>query len=264
MKNSIFTLAAFTLLLSSCSSAFKTAETPDDVYYSYGPRPVTVEEKKQVDESYSSYWDDADDSYLRMKVQNRDKWSSIDDVNYWYGYNNPSNMWNMNYNSAFYLNSYAWNTWYNPFSYTSYYNNWNNPYCWGRPVVIVNKFPAGTSGTTAITPRPGFNKGGFSNSVFDRNNNTNTIFSKTGQTQSGYGNRELFRTIFGSSSSGSNGTSNSNSAWARPSRTFDNSSNTNSSSSGSSRTSGSSSSGSSSSSSSSSSSGGSRGGRGGN
>lgn len=180
-------------------------------------------------------------------------------------------MWNNSFNPTFNSfgwnnfawNSFAWNSWNNPFAFNSYYGNWNNPYCWNRPVVIVNKFPAGT---TAAAPRPGFNRGGFSNSVFDRgNNNMNSNFGKTGQSQTGYGNRELFRTIFGSSSSGGNGNSNSNSSWARPSRTFDNSGSSNSSSSGSSRTSGSSSSSSgSSSSSSSSSSGGSRGGRGGN
>lgn len=262
MKHPIFTIAAVTLLISSCSSAFKTAETPDDVYYSYGPKPAAVVEKNQEDEMYTSYWDNADDSYLRMKVQNRDRWNEIDDINYWYGYNNPANMWNNNINNPFYFNSFSWNTWYNPFAFNSYYNNWNNPYCWGRPVVIVNKFPAGT---TAGVIRPGFNKGGFSNSVFDRNNNMGTMFNKTtGQQQSGYGNRELFRTIFGSSSTGVNGNSNSNSSWARPSRLFESSgSSINSSSSGSSRSSGSSSS-SSSSSSSGGSSGGSRGGRGGN
>jgi hypothetical protein len=251
MKNSLFVLTVGTLLVTGCSAAFKTAETPDDVYYSYGPKAIPVQEEIQENDAYTSYWENADDSYLRMKVQNRDKWASLDDVNYWNS--NPTNMWNAG------INSFAYNSWYNPFAPTSYYNNWNNPYCWNRPVVFVNKFPAGTA---AVTPRPGYNKAGFGNSLFDRSNNMSTIFSKTGQTQSGYGSRQLFRTIFGTSSSEANGNSNSNSAWARPSRLFESSGSSNSSSSGgSSRSSGSSSS---SSGSSSSGGGGSRGGRGGN
>jgi hypothetical protein len=88
MRHIIYPLLAATVLLASCSAAFKTAETPDDVYYSYGPTQAARQERVEDDE-YVSYWQNADDRYLRMKVQDRSRWSSIDDVNYWYGYNNP-------------------------------------------------------------------------------------------------------------------------------------------------------------------------------
>lgn len=275
MKTILFSLAAGALVLTGCSSAYRTAETPDDVYYSYGAaRPAAEERYTERSDDYVSYWDDSDDRYLRMKVRDRDRWSQIDDLNYWYGFNNPMggfnvgiNTWNspLGWNNWNTWNNWGWgNTWNNPFMWNSFYNNWNNPWCWNRPVMVINKYP--TRPTVAYTPRPGFNRGGFNNTLFDRGNgNSNRTTGKPSYQQPGYGNSSLFRTIFSGGSNGSSGNSN-NSSWARPARFFDGGSSSGGSmnSGGSSRTSGSSSSGSSGSSSSSSSGGGGRGGRGGN
>jgi hypothetical protein len=273
MKHFVALGLVASLGLVGCSSAFKTAGTPDDVYYSYGAaKPAAEEERYKEEETsgYSSYFENADDRYLRMKVQDRARWSTIDDVNYWYGYNNPNTMWNMNWNVGVGFwnvnNPWAWNNafmWNNPWAFNNYYNSWNNPWCWNRPVVIVNKFPSGTSGSY-LAPRPGLSRSGYTNSIFDRGNYNRTGNGKSAMPQSaGYGTRELFRSVFGSGS-GSNGSSQ---GYSRPARLFDNSGSSsggsifNSGGGGSSRTSGGSSSGSSSSGSSS---GGSRGGRGGN
>lgn len=283
MKNYLVQLAAIALVLTGCSTAFKTAEMPDDVYYSYGPQQTAGRESytDNREEGYESYFDDADDRYLRMKVRNRDRWNQIDDLQYWYGmqpFANPwnwncatCNTWNRPLSGSWMWNSGPFNTWANPFMvnpffsswnnpflFNSMYNSWNNPWAWNRPVIIVDKYPAGSG-----IPRPSMNSGGYSNTIFDRGNTGSRVGStkENPRLPAGYGNRELFRTIFSNGSSGSSRPSASGSdSWQRPSRMFDNSGS--SSSPGSSRTSGSSSSSSSSSSSGGSSSG--RGGRGGN
>ncbi len=260
MKNSLIIMLVAAAALTGCSSAFKAAQTPDDVYYSYGATPAaeekyTTEAVPNTNNGYKSYWQSADDRYLQMKVQDRTKWSTIDDANYWYGYNNPGSMWNSNWYSynmwsnPYMYNSMSFSMYSNPFMFSSYYNSWSNPYCWNRPVVVVNKYPTSSSN---YIPRPSLNYAGFNNSLFNRSN-INTSTGKPGT----YSNQNsgLFRTIFGTPS-GSSG--NSGDSYTRPMRLFDGSGSSGSGSSGgSSRSSGSSSSGSSGSGSSS------RGGRGG-
>jgi hypothetical protein len=121
MKNLIlFSTLLGSLTFVGCSSAYKTAQTPDDVYFSEGPVAKAYEEKQsdKPAEGYSSYWEKQDDDYLRMKVQDRNRWSEIDDIDYWQGYNN--NNW-VNYNSGF-------NNWNSPFGM----NAWNRPMGWNN------------------------------------------------------------------------------------------------------------------------------------
>jgi hypothetical protein len=75
MKN-IILLCIAAVLLFGCSSAYKATSTPDDVYYS--PTKV-MKSSDHYDASTSS----SEDSYLRMKVQNRYQWNAIDDYSYW-------------------------------------------------------------------------------------------------------------------------------------------------------------------------------------
>lgn len=141
MRYTFFILAAIVFSLGSCTTMYKSGQTPDDVYYSPG-RPqedyVNVESDRnnryQNDDYYSS------DRYLRMKSQSRNRWSSFDeDFYYW---NNPT------WNNPYYFNS-RYTPWANPWvgSYGIYgYNYWNsgyyNPFLPGyysSPVVIVSK-----------------------------------------------------------------------------------------------------------------------------
>lgn len=284
MKNLlIFSTLFGSLAFVGCSSVYKTAQTPDDVYFSEGPAAKAYAEKEtdKPVEGYSSYWEKQDDDYLRMKVQDRDKWSAIDDIDYWQGYNN--NMW-VNYNTGFnnwynpyammnpwnrpfgWNNGFGWNTgfgwnngfgWNAGFGWNSWNNSWNNPWCWNQPVKIINKYPVGSRTTSALAPysnytysRPGLNSKsrntggvnpGVSRSIWDGNGTLNT------NDRSG---NSMYRTINRSSGTGSG------SSYDRPARVFDGGGNTNSGSSGGSRSSGGTSSGSSSG-------GSSRGGRGG-
>jgi hypothetical protein len=128
MKNIIFTTAVFgSLTFIGCSSAYRTAQTPDDVYFSEGPvrQEVVRNEKSAQPEGYTSYWERQDENMLRMKVNDRERWGAVDDIDYWQGYNN--NYWvnyNTMYNSPWGMNQ--WNSWNNPWAM-------NNPWAWNRP-----------------------------------------------------------------------------------------------------------------------------------
>ena len=154
MKSSIllFTIAAATL--TSCSSVYRSAQTPDDIYYSPSREAdaYVQTDKNDGKDNYMSvdnnkpgrryqsndYYDNSEDRWLRMRVRNPYRWSAFDD----YGYNS----WGLNgygMGGYSYLGSYSpyggygvglgWNNYWNS------YWNWNsgyNPYWSG--VVIVN------------------------------------------------------------------------------------------------------------------------------
>ena len=110
MKTPVLILALTVLGFTSCTTAYKTGQTPDDVYYSpVRPQDESADEDRDSDRR-SSYSDEYyDDRYLRMKVRNRYRWSNLDDwyytdrysigYNYYFGsFNNPFNRWNYYYN----------------------------------------------------------------------------------------------------------------------------------------------------------------------
>ena len=220
MKRQILLLAITAAALSSCTTAYKTGQTPDDVYFS-PTRPqdeyVRVEEKEEP--RYDEY--NYDDRYLRMKVHNRSRWSDLDDIYF--------------YNPRYSYTSY--NNWNNPWSPYTYWNYYYNPYCGGNYIITNPK-------TTVAYNLP---------RIFNLNTyNSNNLLSASSYLNpkaNNTSNNKPVR-IFGSSNNNSNSNSNSNAGSML--RNIFGSSNNNSSSSGSS---GSSSSGSSTKSSSSGSSG---------
>ena len=230
MKTNFLPIVMASLLLAGCSAAYKTGQTPDDVYYSSSPAVVAAELEKDTrptgNDSYQSYFQDQDDDYLRMKVRNGGKWNSIDDQDYWYGYNGGcqcNSSWGFYNSFSSFYRPYGFNT----FAYTSYYNPWsmNNWYNPGYyyPVIIVNKRPIYTNSS-----RPGLT--GYSNRTYDRGLG-NTRTNKNLQYSSG----NQFRNIFsGSNNSNNNRSSNSSESYNKPTRTFTPSTNSNSSSGGSS------------------------------
>jgi hypothetical protein len=146
MKNLILLSAAFGgLTLVGCSSAYRTAQTPDDVYFSEGPPAVETaryrsnNQPQDQAEGYASYWERQDDNMLRMKVNDRDRWSEVDDIDYWNGYNN--NYW-VNYNTGF-NSPWMMNSWNHPMA-------WNNPWAWNNPMMGWN---------TGFNNRWGWNSG---------------------------------------------------------------------------------------------------------
>lgn len=101
-------------LITGCSSAYKASQTPDDVYFSPA-RPGASQRNVAKEDRYEDYLSSQDDQYLRMKIRDRNRWSTIDDYSYW--------------NDSRYVPSY---------SYNYYRNNWNNFYSWNNPYALNN------------------------------------------------------------------------------------------------------------------------------
>ncbi len=76
----IFVSAALLLFsLVSCSASRNSATTPDDVYYS----PAKSGCKLPVTETNNSdYYSTPNENYVKMRVQDPDKWSYFDNYNY--------------------------------------------------------------------------------------------------------------------------------------------------------------------------------------
>ena len=146
MKQRILLLFALATVFGSCS-VYKNGQTPDDVYYSPSKNMagyVSTEEEKRPEET------NPDDRYLRMKSQNRTRWSAFDDdMAYW---NNPA--WNNQMYFSGFRNPYysGWNV---GIGYTSGWNSygygWNPfyPGYYGSPIVVINSKPVNSRSYSA-------------------------------------------------------------------------------------------------------------------
>ncbi|HLF45195.1 MAG TPA: hypothetical protein VI548_02145 [Chitinophagaceae bacterium] len=220
MKQQFLLLVISALILSSCTTAYKTGQTPDDVYFSQAqPRDEYVRVNKENDRY--RYTDDYyDDRYLRMKVQNRSRWNDLTD---WYAYDRYGYRYNYYYGS--YFNPYtSWNYYYNPYSPSNV-------------VVVTSKIPA--SQISYEKPR-NFNLNSYSNNNYNTVNNVVKGMTKSrtssGQSYNNSNNKGLSNTLQQIFSSGNNN------AYSAPTRNYNptsgssnnNNSNSSSSSSGSS------------------------------
>lgn len=191
MKTALPLLAISVLVFSSCTTAYKSGQTPDDVYYS----PASPQDEYQETEKERSYrYEDAyyDNRYLRMKVRNRYRWYDLDS---WYGYDRYS----IGYN-------YYYGNYYNPFNTWHYYYN---PYC--TPVNYVYYHPK-IPVTQPVVKRP-FSLAGYTNTNFNNSNNTGLLKSpRTTTTRPVYDNTNYrnnnglgskVKTIFSGDNSGS-------------------------------------------------------------
>jgi uncharacterized membrane protein YgcG len=152
MKPQILLLAITAAALGSCTTAYKTGQTPDDVYFSpVRPQDEYVKVEKQQDDEYRYDDEYYDDRYLRMKVHNRTQWNYLDD---WYSYDRYSNQYNLYYNS-----------YYNPYTSWNYYYN---PYCRNN-VVVYN--PKTTSVAYNVQRPRNFNLNSYTNSNYNVVNN---------------------------------------------------------------------------------------------
>ena len=208
-------LLSSVLILASCTTAYKTGQTPDDVYFSperQRDEYVRVEEKEDRQYRYQNEEEQREDRYLRMKTSYR-RYSVLDDCDcYCYTGSNYNRYYDYYRHNNFGYNNNPWNNWgwnnYNPYYYNPYYNK---PYY---------------SGYIAGNVRPVYNKprGGNLN-VYGNGNNSNSNANtqrNNGKTySSGPDNREdnyrgsgtnaggFLRNIF---NSGSNNNSNNNSS----------------------------------------------------
>jgi hypothetical protein len=220
MKSTILLLVLSAVILGSCTSAYKSGQTPDDVYFSpqrQQDKYVNVKEKDDEQyqgDDYSSY----DDHYLRMKVHNRVMWSDLDD----YYFYNPRYSYSYYYN----LN--------NPWSPYTYWNYYYNPYC--SPVISTHTtgmaynhprmFNLNTYNSTQLTNNNYSSpKGSSYNSSMYNNYNSRPvrIVGYTPNNNSGSSGGNFLRNIFNSSSNSSNSSSN-NSSYSPSSRSSSSSS----------------------------------------
>ncbi|HEY0068070.1 MAG TPA: hypothetical protein VGB46_11925 [Flavisolibacter sp.] len=229
MKSALPVLLA-SLLFASCTTAYKSGQTPDDVYYSpareraeyVNTEERTASQKYRNNDRYDEYADE--DRYLRMKVYNRSRWSALD--NDWCTYNSYRGRYGNNYYYNNSWNSYAyWNYFYNP-----YYSN----------VIVVNpKSPVYSSprkynlhvfddSQTGSNPKGPRTYGNTSNS-----NRNNDNYRGSGSNAGRYL-RDVFSNSSNSSSSSSNSGSSNNNSTRSSSSSSSGSSSSGSSSSGSS------------------------------
>lgn len=229
MKSAFLLPVVLVIALSSCTTAYKTGQTPDDVYYS-AARPQGEEDKTEKEErrDYTYNNDYYDDRYLRMKVRNRYQWNDLND---WYNYDRYS--YGYNYAFGSYNNPYnSWHYFYNPYCCCQgNYNSYSNP-----KIALIKP----------VVRPASFNLGGYTNTNYNNSNANGKSATRAGSSRPVYNNSNgkgfsnTIRTIF----SGNNNNNNSNSSSSSSSsRTYTPSNNNSSSSSSSS--SGSSSSGSS-------------------
>src|SRR4051812_16104936 len=125
MKLNLLIGSALLLAMSSCSTAYRSGQTPDDLYYSPGkPQDEYVQANKRDDRSYEG--DDPDDyqtyqedRYLRMRVANRAQWSVLDDYYFYnpyaYGYYGGAFAMGPGFNSPW-SSYHMWNNYYNPYA----------------------------------------------------------------------------------------------------------------------------------------------------
>jgi hypothetical protein len=141
MRSYILFLALATFSLGSCTTAYKTGQTVDDVYYSpTRPQDEYVVAQQQDDRYYGSSPDYYTDRYLRMRSTNPYRWSALDD----YYFNNP-----------FVYNYYgSYNNWYSPWNSYWGWNSYYNPY-YVSPIFIKNpvRFRDVPSRATVFNPR---------------------------------------------------------------------------------------------------------------
>jgi len=142
------------IALSSCSSVYRTAQTPDDVYFSPGREEADSYVQTTQSERPGTYrpeqageYINPDDRVLKMKVHNRGMWSAFDDYGYggvgygmpymgystmpYGGYGYPGMGYGMGYGSSFGYSPWGYSGLGIGLTFGNYYNNyygWNNHY----------------------------------------------------------------------------------------------------------------------------------------
>lgn len=236
MDTRILLLGLATTALTSCATAYKTGQTPDDVYYS----PAKPEEEYARQDDERDYRNNNDyytlgDYRLRMQVRNRTRYCACNDdwyydnwnySNSWrYGWNNPWT-WRPGVNTGWY---YSYNPWcYSPYpSYTTTATTKTFNY---KPP--IRNFGNTNTVATTYNPKTGYstnNNSGRPARVYNNSNRGNgngfggflrQILTPSGNSGSSSGNNN--RTYNPSSSSGSSGGSrssgSSSSGSSRPAR----------------------------------------------
>ena len=243
-------LLSLILIFASCSTAYKTGQTPDDVYFSpERQRDEYVRVKESDDRMYRNDETAREERYLRMKTRDR-RYGLLDDdydcycytggnyyrYNDYYRYNsgyyrgrwsvNPNIAWG--WNPYYEYNPFAYS--YNPYMYNPYYKN---PYYsgnvsgYGVPVYnkprTTNLHAYDNNGNNYNSNLPKSNGRTFNNS----NANSDDNYRGSGTNAGGF-----LRNVFGSGNSSNSGSTQSPSSTSNSSSSSSGSSSSSSSGSG--------------------------------
>jgi len=206
MNTRILLLALSVVALSSCSSVYKSGQTPDDVYYSPARPQAPASDDEYVDvrqpkqganyQTYEQYQDNyRDDRFLRMSVGNPYYMNAYNSYGgFDWRYNSFYDGFNYGFTSPW-NNYFAWNNFYNPYCVgygyggnyglgyhsggygsgyyggTVKYTNYNAPI--SRPVVFnVNSYSGNNrAGARSYTPSSYYNNPQRYNNGNGANNN---------------------------------------------------------------------------------------------
>jgi hypothetical protein len=182
MKTKHLLILVLIAAFSSCSSAFRTGQTPDDVYYSPAPPPaveyVTTENQQDRDSYAYNNANNGEDLAIRRGIRDPRYRGNVS-LDFGYGYG-PYDY----YGSSFF-NPYS--SYYNPYSYSGVYfypNNYNyygyyspfNSYYY-QPV-YGSKY--GNAVSTYTGPRT-YNLGVYNRAGTNTNSNANRVYSHPGE-----------------------------------------------------------------------------------
>ena len=180
MKTKHLLLLVLIAVFSSCSTAYKTGQTPDDVYYS--PAPPTndyVRTDNQQDRDRYAYNNtyNSEDIAIRRGISDPRYRSNIS-LDFGFGYN-PYDYYGSSLFSPFssYYNPYAYRgITFSPYNY-NYYNSYYSPYYnyYYPPVYYISKSVDGVSNYRG--PRQ-YNLGVYNNNT---NPNTNKVYNHADQ-----------------------------------------------------------------------------------
>jgi hypothetical protein len=228
---SFLPLLSLAVVFASCSTAYKSGQTPDDVYFSpERPKEEYVRVQKEEDRRYrgQDYYSYEDDRYLRMKVRDRYRWSYLDD--YYrdpYAYNYFGNYYSSNY---YYYNGYLnprtyWNCNYNPYAPSVVVVNpkapvYNRPrmynlHVFDDPRDDANPKVPGTRSRDYYTPRQQS-----TNTNRDLGNSLRNVFGSSESSSPSRSSSSSSSSTNSSSNSGSKSSSGSNSGGNAPVRRF--------------------------------------------
>jgi len=225
MNSKLLLIPVFIVTLASCSTAYKTGQTPDDVYYSparyYGEeRENKKEENRETAQNRTDY---SEERQIRLGINDR-RWRYLDNDIYY-------NPYQFGYNYGYYYNPFYYN--YPVYStcpcacvisnpktttprmtnlggYGTGYNYVNTP---------VNSKYNNSAGRTGGTPVRSYNNSN-NNTGSKLGNTLNKVFNNSNNSSNNNTNSSNNRTYSPSSSSSgsSSGSSSSSGSTSRPAR----------------------------------------------
>ena len=148
MKIKYLLIVALVVVLGSCSSSYRTGQTPDDVYYSPVPAQETYVVRGNSDERDSYNYPNSEEREIRRAIRDP-RYRAVISSNVGYGYNpymynpyaySPFGYSNFGYNPYGYNNYYGYKGYYDPFGYNPYNSYYGGYYpSYGYSPIIVGK-----------------------------------------------------------------------------------------------------------------------------